>query len=314
MPLDPGIAALLDRLDAAPAPRIRATDPGTLREAQSALAATLTPPEPILVGDVQEGTVPGPGGDVPVRVYRPGAPGPVPTVVFFHGGGFIAGDLDTHDLVTRRLCRDVGAVVVAVHYRRAPEHPFPAPYEDCLAVTRHVADHIDEYGARRGSLAVAGDSAGGNLAAVVAQAFRDEGRPLAAQLLAYPTTDFDGDFPSRAENATGYVLTAENIDDVQYLYAGDDPAVRGCPQVSPLRAKTFAGLAPAIIGTARHDPLRDEGLAYAEALEEAGVEVFVRDYDTLVHGFLNLFPVSAGADAATGELFAELGRRLGGAA
>ncbi|MCC3771457.1 alpha/beta hydrolase, partial [Streptomyces sp. UNOC14_S4] len=213
----------------------------------------------------------------------------------------------------RRLCRDVGAFVVAVHYRRAPEHPFPAPYEDCLAVTRHVADHIDAYGARRDGLAVAGDSAGGNLAAVVAQAFRDEGRPLAAQLLAYPATDFDGDFPSRTENATGYVLTAENIEDVQYLYAGDDPAVRRSPQVSPLRAETFAGLAPAVIGMARYDPLRDEGLAYAEALEAAGVEVFVRTYDRLVHGFLNLFPVSAAADAATGELFAELGRRLGGA-
>ncbi|MFI1366626.1 alpha/beta hydrolase fold domain-containing protein [Streptomyces griseochromogenes] len=128
-------------------------------------------------------------------------------------------------LVTRRLCRDVGAVVAAVHYRRSPGHPFPAPYDDCLAAARHVADSVTDYGARRDRLAVAGDSAGANLAAVIAQTFRDEHRPLAAQLLAYPPTDSDGDYPSRTQNATGYMLTSENIADIQYLYAGNDPVV-----------------------------------------------------------------------------------------
>ncbi|MGD3110869.1 alpha/beta hydrolase [Streptomyces sp. YGL11-2] len=310
MPLDPAIAAVLDQANAVTSTPIRTTDPQVLREAQRQLSATTALTHRIDVGSVQDTVVPGPAGDVPVRIYRPAVGGPVPTVVFFHGGGWITGDLDTHDLVTRRLCRDVGAVVVAVHYRRAPEHPFPAPYEDCLAATRHVADQIERYGAQRDRLAVAGDSAGANLAAVIAQTFRDENRPLAAQLLAYPATDFDGTYPSRTENATGYMLTTENIADLQHLYAGDDPALRRSAQVSPLRAQSFAGLAPAIVATAQYDPLCDEGLAYAQALRNADVEVFVRNYDGLIHGFLNMFPLSPAADAAVTELCTQLTRRL----
>ncbi|ANP50913.1 acetyl esterase/lipase [Streptomyces griseochromogenes] len=170
-------------------------------------------------------------------------------------------------LVTRRLCRDVGAVVAAVHYRRSPGHPFPAPYDDCLAAARHVADSVTDYGARRDRLAVAGDSAGANLAAVIAQTFRDEHRPLAAQLLAYPPTDSDGDYPSRTQNATGYMLTSENIADIQYLYAGNDPVVVTTNTSPPAASR-------------------------------------------LIHGFLNMFPVSARAHAATAELFAQLEQRL----
>lgn len=217
---------------------------------------------------------------------------------------------DPAPLTSRRLCRDVGAVVVAVHYRRAPEHPFPAPYEDCLAAARHAADHIEQYGARRDRLAVAGDSAGVNLAAAIAQTFRDENLPLAAQLLAYPATDFDGNYPSRTENATGYLLTTEDIADLQHLYAGDDPALRRTARVSPLRARSLAGLAPAIVATAQYDPLRDEGLAYAQALRDADVEVFVRNYDGLIHGFLNMSPLSPASDAAVAELYTQLTRRL----
>ncbi|GAB2727076.1 alpha/beta hydrolase [Kitasatospora kifunensis] len=309
MSIDPAIAAILDQANAFTAAPIRSTDPELLRAGEKQLAAA-TAATRIEVDSVADSTVPGPAGAIPVRIYRPAADGPVPTVVFFHGGGWITGDLDSHDLVTRRLCRDLGAVVVAVHYRRAPEHPFPAAYEDSLAATRHVADHIGRYGARRDRLALAGDSAGANLAAVIAQTFRDEGRPLAAQLLAYPPTDFDGDYPSRTENATGYMLTTENISDIQHLYAGDDPAVRSCARVSPLRAAGLSGLAPAIVGTAQYDPLRDEGLAYADALEKAGVDVFVRNYDGLIHGFLNMFPVSPAADTAVTELYAQLADRL----
>ncbi|MEV7544085.1 alpha/beta hydrolase [Streptomyces sp. NPDC089915] len=310
MPLDPAIATILDQVNTFTAAPIRTTDPAVLREAERLLRGTADGAPPIVIGSVEDAAVPGPAGDVPVRVYRPAGEGPAPTVVFFHGGGWITGDLDSHDLVTRRLCHDVGAVVVAVHYRRAPEHPFPAPLDDCLAVTRHIAAHIGDYGGRRDRLAVAGDSAGANLAAVIAQTFRDEGLPLAAQFLAYPPTDFDGAYPSRAENATGYMLTAENIADIQHLYAGDDPAVRTSPRVSPLRAARLTGLAPAIVATARYDPLRDEGQAYAQALQDAGVDVFVRDYEGLIHGFLNMFPVSPAADAAVGELCAELRARL----
>ncbi|MFK0046228.1 alpha/beta hydrolase [Streptomyces sp. NPDC090741] len=310
MPVDPALAALLDQLNGTPAPRILDTDPNVLRDANRQLGAGTAAAEPIPVGSVEDSTVPGPAGNIPVRVYRPAADGPVPTVVFFHGGGWLTGDLDTHDDVTRRLCRDVEAVVVAVDYRLAPEHPFPAAYDDCLAAARHIADHIDDYGARPYRLALAGDSAGGNLAAAVALAFRDEHRPLAAQLLAYPATDFDGDYPSRTQNATGYVLRHQDVLDLQHLYAGDDPAVRASAPVSPLRADSHAGLAPAVIGTAQYDPLRDEGNAYAAALTKAGVDVFARTYDGLIHAFLNLFHISPAADAAVTELNAQLKKRL----
>ncbi|MCX5009814.1 alpha/beta hydrolase [Streptomyces sp. NBC_00555] len=310
MPVDPSIAAILDQVNAHPVPRVIDTDPEVLREVNRRMGAGVAPREPIEVGSVEDTAVPGPAGQIPVRVYRPEGGGPVPTVVFFHGGGWLTGDLDTHDDVTRRMCRDVHTVVVAVDYRLAPEHPFPAAYDDCLAAARHVADHIDEYGGRRDRLAVAGDSAGGNLAAAVALTFRDEDRPLAAQLLVYPATDFAGDYPSRAENATGYVLGTRDVLDLQHLYAGDDPAVRNSFQVSPLRAESFTGLAPAVIGTAQYDPLRDEGNAYAERLENAGVDVFARTYDGLIHTFLNLFPISPAADAAVTELYAQLKKRL----
>ncbi|MEU5306716.1 alpha/beta hydrolase [Streptomyces noursei] len=250
-------------------------------------------------------------GEVRAHVtYRPDGGGPFPTVVFFHGGGFVAGDLDTHDDVTRRMCRDVNAVVVAVEYRLAPEHPFPAAYDDRLAATHGIAEHIDDYGCRRDRLAVAGDSAGGNLAVTVALTFRDEGRPLAAQLLVYPATDFVGDHPSRTENANGYFLGTQDVLDLQHLYVGQDRALRGSFKASPLRADSFAGLAPAIVGTAQYDPLRDEGNAYAQALEEAGVDVFARTYAGLIHGFLNLFPVAPAADAAVTELYTRLKHQL----
>ncbi|MFE9564615.1 alpha/beta hydrolase [Streptomyces sp. NPDC006487] len=311
MPVDPSLAAVLDQVNAHPVPRVIDTDPEVLREVNRAMGAGFALPEPIEVGSVEDTAVPGPAGRIPVRVYRPEDGGPVPTVVFFHGGGWLTGDLDTHDDVTRRMCRDVNAVVVAVDYRLAPEHPFPAAYDDCLAAAHHVADHTDDYGGRRDRLAVAGDSAGGNLAAAVALTFRDEGRPLAAQLLVYPATDFVGDHPSRTENADGYALRTQDVLDLQHLYAGDDPAVRGSWQVSPLLAEKFTGLAPAVIGTAQYDPLRDEGNAYAEALTGAGVDVFARTYDGLIHTFLNLFPVSPAADAAVTELYAQLEDRLG---
>ncbi|MFF7635846.1 alpha/beta hydrolase [Kitasatospora sp. NPDC008050] len=310
MPVDPTIAAILDQVNAQPIPRVVDTDPEVLREVNRQLGAGVKLTEPIEVGSVENTTVPGPAGPIPVRVYRPTDDGPVPTVVFFHGGGWLTGDLDTHDDVTRRMSRDVNAVVVAVDYRLAPEHPFPAAYDDCLAVAHHVAEHIDDYGARRDRLAVAGDSAGGNLAAAVALTFRDEDRPLAAQLLVYPATDFIGDYPSRTENAAGYVLGTQDVLDLQHLYAGDDPAVRGSYQVSPLRAESFTDLAPAIIGTAQYDPLRDEGDAYAEELKNAGVDVFARTYDGLIHTFLNLFPISPAADDAVTELYAHLKERL----
>ncbi|MGW6710071.1 alpha/beta hydrolase [Streptomyces sp. NPDC054956] len=313
MPLDSAIAALLQQVNAVPrsAASMVGADPAVLRQGELAANALVAPKEAVEVGGCVDDAVPGPFGPVPVRVYRPVGGGGGPTVVFFHGGGWIVGDLDTHDHVARRLCRDLPAVVVAVHYRRLPEHPFPAAYQDCLAAARWVADHIDGFGGDRDRLAVAGDSAGGALAASVALAFRDEGQPLAAQLLAYPATDRTGtEYPSYAENAEGYLLTRKDLREPTEVLTGGDPAVAGDLRASPLRAASHAGVAPAVIGTAAYDPLRDEGLAYAEALRASGVDVFVRDYDGLVHGFVNMFAVSAGAAAAVAELVGRLGALL----
>ncbi|MFI6683172.1 alpha/beta hydrolase [Streptomyces sp. NPDC050485] len=306
MPMDPEIAALLKQFGVdGPGPD---TPPSVaeMRAGNRALSLAVAPDPPIEVASVGDDRVAG----VPVRVYRPQGGGTAATVVFFHGGGFVVGDLDTHDGVCRRLCRDLGAVVVSVAYRLAPEFPFPAAFDDCVAVTSHVSDSIADYGG--GQLAVAGDSAGAGLAAGVALAFRDEGRPLAAQLLAYPCTDLSGDgaHPSRTENATGYLLTTAEVENDTLLYLGDDPAAGGRAPASPLLAGNFAGLAPAVIGCGECDPLRDEGLAYADALSAAGVPVKKHRYPGLIHGFLNFDTKSAAVDAAVTEMYREFGELL----
>jgi acetyl esterase len=215
------------------------------------------------VRSIKDESVPGPASAIPIRVYWPDVDGAVPTIVFFHGGGFVIGDIETHEDQTRQLSHDVGAVVVSVDYRLAPEARFPAGFEDCLAVTRYVGEHIADYGDDAARLVVAGDSAGANLAAAVSLACRDSGPALAAQLLIYPVVDFDdtGDYPSRVENAEGYFLTAADAVwfNEQYLPADFDVTdVRA----SVIKAPDLSGLPPAIIGTAEFDPLRDEGEAY----------------------------------------------------
>ncbi|GIG58679.1 putative lipase LipH [Longispora fulva] len=304
--MDPEIAALLHQfgLDGPPP----ATPPtiDQMRQGNRMLSLAVAPNPPIEVGSVTDDTLAG----VPVRVYRPKAAGVAPTVVFVHGGGFVVGDLDTHDGVCRRLCRDLGAVVVSPDYRLAPEHPFPAAHEDVFAVARHVADHPVDFGG--GKLAVAGDSAGANLAAATAQVFRDENRPLAAQMLAYPITDMSGgaEYPSRVENATGFLLTTVEVQGDVKAYLGDDPGAGNGPPASPLLAKDFAGLAPAVIGCGECDPLRDEGLAYADALAAAGVPVRRHTYPGLIHGFLNFDTKSTAVNVAVTQLYTELGELL----
>jgi acetyl esterase/lipase len=261
---------------------------------------TLTP-----VAAIDNATVPGPGGDIPVRIYRPDGSGPVPTVVFFHGGGWVIGDLDTHDEPARRICRDVGAVVVNVDYRMAPETPFPAPFDDCVAATRYVAEHIGDFGGDPARLAVAGDSAGGNLAAAVAVDCRDRGLPLAAQLLIYPACDLAREYPSYEENAEGYFLTRADTREAIAAYT-EGTGDRTDPRISPLYTPDLAGLAPAVIAVAEHDPIRDDGVAYAEALERAGTPVVLRRSDGLIHGFIGFTAASPAADAAMGMLTADL--------
>ncbi|MFJ6720851.1 alpha/beta hydrolase [Streptomyces sp. NPDC091259] len=304
MPLDPDIAALMDRFGVGGAPPVPPPDTAERRAGNRRLSLALAPDPPLAVGSVADDTLAG----VPVRIYRPRPPGPAPAVVYCHGGGFIVGDLDTHDAICRRLCRDVEAVVVAVGYRLAPEHPFPAAYEDCLAVARDVAGHPERFGGGSGVFALAGDSAGADLAAAVALALRDAGTPVAAQLLAYPVTDLTGrgGYPSMEEYATGYVLTTAEIEEQILLYVGNDPGTAADGRASPLLAEDHRGSAPAVIGVGELDPLRDQAMAYARTLEDAGVPVRAHLYPGLVHGFLAYDALAPAADAAVAELLGEL--------
>ncbi|MEP6843492.1 MAG: alpha/beta hydrolase [Pseudolysinimonas sp.] len=306
MPLDPGIAATLQQLAASGAPAVSAGDAPTARAVLRGIAfggADGPSGEPA-VGAVRSETI---SGSIPVRVYSPDAPlpVPVPTIVYFHGGGFVIGDLDTSDSLARRLCNDVGAVVVSVDYRLAPEHPFPAAVDDADAAVRWVVAHVSDFGNDPARVAVAGDSAGANLAAVAAQLVTADGIHLAAQLLAYPPTDPGGDYPSTTENAEGYFLTRADMEWFFARYLGmdlDDPRVADLsadPRVAPLRAASLAGLPPAIVATGEFDPLRDEGDAYAAALAAAGVPVEHRQFAGLIHGFWGMGATSQGAEDAT---------------
>jgi acetyl esterase len=246
------------------------------------------------VGRVTDRTVPGSetrGGDrhdpVPVRVYRPEGDGPFPVVVFFHGGGFVLGDLDTHDDICRHVCAGAGAVVVAVDYRLAPEHPFPAAVEDCYAATQWVAEDSGGVGGDE-QVAVMGDSAGGTLAAVVSLLARDrDGPDLAHQTLVYPAVEPGRGRPSWAENLGAGYLTADDFDWFAECYYGSDLHDAN-PYAFPLAATGHADLPPATVVTAGFDPLRDEGRAYAEALSDAGVPVTHHAYDDVVHGFFGM--------------------------
>ena len=315
MPLDQDIANLLALIAAAGRPPM---SEGTVQEARDGLRTLLVTfrdeSKLAQVHSVSDATV---AGTIPVRIYRPDAHGPVPTVVFFHGGGFVIGDLDTHDGVCRLLCRDAGAVVVSVDYRLAPEHHFPAAVEDAYAALRYIADHIDDYGSDVARIAVAGDSAGGNLAAVCAQQAHADGVPLAAQLLIYPPTDAQGDFPSRTENAEGYFMSLADAYwfAEQYVGMSEDEArasgVLADPRFSPLLAESLEGLAPAIVVTAEFDVLRDEGNAYAAALEKAGVPVVHRELPGLIHGFYGMDGFSPAVAAASAWIGAQLKELLG---
>jgi acetyl esterase len=304
VPVDPQINAILELLAQSGAPSLASGTPEQARATFRFTTVDMRDRSTLAeVAATEDRTVDGPGGAVPVRIYRPEATGPVPTVVFFHGGGFVIGDIETHDDHARLICRDVDAVVVSVDYRLAPEHKFPAGFEDCYAVTRWAADHIDELGGDAGRLAVAGDSAGGNFAAAVALAARDAGIPLAAQLLIYPGVDFVDDetaHPSRIENAEGYFLTADDMRWFREHYIADEH-VRD-PRASVLYAEDLAGVAPAVVGVAEFDPLRDEGAAYAEKLTAAGVHVLLHRFDGLVHGFYGMGVHSAAAAAAVRTL------------
>ena len=245
------------------------------------------PPEVASVGD---GEFEGPRGLIKFRTYRPlGAPAePLPTLIYYHGGGFVIGNIATHDSTCRRLANKSHCQVISIDYRLAPEHPFPAPIDDGVAAFRHIRDNAASFGADPARLAVGGDSAGGAMAAVVCQTCRDAGEAMPAfQMLIYPATDSSTESGSRKSFAEGYFLSKELIDWFwkAYVPAGTDLADL---RLSPLLAKDLAGLPPAFVLTAGYDPLRDEGRAYADRLIDAGVKTTYVNYPGTIHGFFSL--------------------------
>jgi len=303
------------------------------RGARRLIASLRQPAREPAVGGVDDRLVPGydprtgePRDPVPVRVYRPGggdegeagtehtAGGPFPAVVFFHGGGFVFGDLDTHDTICRGVCVGAEAVVVSVDYRLAPEHPFPAAVEDAYAATEWVAANPGAVGGD-GRVAVMGDSAGGTLAAVVALLARDrDGPDLAGQALVYPAVDASRDYPSWDENLGAGYLTEADFDWFEDCYYGGDLHDAN-PYAFPLAARDHGGLPPATVVTAGYDPLRDEGVAYADALSAAGVAVTHRNYDDVVHGFFGMLadPSLDRAHEAMADVTADLRALFDGA-
>jgi acetyl esterase/lipase len=291
MPLDPAARAMMDQMKAAGMPEIDSLPPVQLREVTAQMfRATGGTPEP--VDQVENRTIPGSASEIPVRIYKPAGAGPHPILVFFHGGGFVIGDLDSHDAACRALTNQAGCLTVAIDYRLAPEHKFPAAVDDCYAAAKWVSEHARELGGDPARLAVGGDSAGGNLSAVVAILARDRGGPkIAFQLLVYPATDMACNTYSH-KTFTDYFLTDRSIRYFlgHYLRGEGD---RKDPAASPALASNHKNLPPALVITAEFDPLRDEGEAYGELLRKAGVPVTVTRYDGMIHGFFTMGQVLA---------------------
>ncbi|CAA9227868.1 MAG: Esterase/lipase [uncultured Acidimicrobiales bacterium] len=296
MPVDPTLQMMLD--NAANAGRDAGRRDVVESRAGYELVARLGGEAPPLAS-VHDRSIPGPAGDLPIRVYTPLGEGPFGVIVFFHGGGFTIGSLDSHDPIGRRLAAETPAVVVSVDYRLAPEHPFPAATDDAYAATAWVSEHAEELGADRNRLAVAGDSAGGNLAAVTAIEARDRSSfPIAFQLLVYPTVDSKMGFPSIKENGQVGFLTEDTMTWFLEQYgAGQTHDWRA----SPIDHADLSALPPALIITAEYDPLRDEGEAYGRRLSDAGVDATVSRYDGMTHVFFQMYGILEAARTATDE-------------
>ena len=299
MSLHPQVQALLDRVARSPLPPYHTVAPFVARRIYRDTRAVLTPKAPELP-EVRLLAF----ENFAMRVYRPVLGETLPALVYFHGGGWTIGDVDTHDVLCRQLAVGARCVVFSVDYRLAPEHPFPAAVDDCLAATRYVAENAAKLKVH--GIAVGGDSAGGNLAATVALLARDAGGPaLAFQLLIYPATDQRLATASHERNAQGYLLTRDGI---QYFRRAYLPNERDWTdwRASPLLAKSHANLPPALVITAGYDPLLDEGRAYAERLRAAGVQVAYREFADMVHGFVLFGGVIDSANAAVAECCAAL--------
>jgi acetyl esterase len=289
MPLDPQARFVLDQMAAQGGLEVQDQTPEQARAAFDAMRLPLPIEE---VAHVEDRTIQGPAGAIPVRVYRSAAaPTPAAALVYFHGGGWVLGSLDSHDGLCRALANKTNAVIVSVDYRLAPEARYPAAADDCYAATRWVSEHGAQIGVDGTRIAVGGDSAGGNLAAVVSLMARDRSGPaLRHQILTYPVADHDFERASYRDNAEGYLLTRGAMQWFWDHYVPNRPQ-RDEAYASPLRAEKLVGLPPATVITAEYDPLRDEGEAYAARLREAGVATVATRYDGQIHGFVSLFEV-----------------------
>jgi acetyl esterase len=301
MSLHPQVAALLERVARSPLPPYHTVPAFVARRIYRDTRSVLSPKPP----HVAETRLLIFQDSIAVRAYRPVTDEPLPALIFFHGGGWTIGDLDTHDVVCRQLALGARCAVFSVDYRLAPESPFPAAVEDCISATRYVLKNSHSLKIDPARIAVGGDSAGGNLAAVVALALRGEG--IAFQLLIYPATDQRCQFASHEKNGKGYLLTSEAIEYFRGCYLPSEKDWTDW-RASPLLAENHTSLPPAFVLTAGYDPLVDEGRAYATALSKAGVEVAYREYADMVHGFVLFGGVVDGANAAVAECCEQLRR------
>jgi acetyl esterase len=310
MPLDPLVKAFLDKAAAIPRPKAWEVPPIVARQSFAGMMQ-LTGPKDVGVGRIENLTIPGPGGDLRARVYAPvAAVGLQPTLVYFHGGGFVAGGLESHDGLCRLFAAEGGFKVIAVDYRLAPEHPWPAAVDDAWAAFQWVEANAADLGVDGGRIAIGGDSAGATLSAIITQLAKAKTKPkIAYQMLLFPGTQVGAETSSLHEFAVGYFLERKAIEYFNSLYlpAGTD---RNSPKVSPLRAKDFSGLPPAYVMLGGYDPLHDEGLAYAEKLKAAGGQVTIADYAGMVHCFIYLQTILPQAHEAVAEAAKAVKRAL----
>ncbi len=301
MPLNPQTIKLMARQAALNFPALTEITPDEAR-ANSAAGRIAIPTEKEPVGEISERLIPGPGpaGEIPIRIYRPDSEGPHPLIMLFHGGGWVVGDLEAEDATSRGLVNRVNAVLVSVDYRLAPETRFPGAPEDCYTAMVWAVEHAGELGVDAAKLAVAGTSAGGNLAAAVALMTRDRGGPnIKHQVLFCPVIDYKFDRPSYIKNANDYGLTRDSMIWFWEQYLGPDGDGHN-PYASPIRAKNLAGVADATIISAQYDPLVDEAADYATALKAAGVDTSYTEYPGVIHGFNGSFGlIDSARDACT---------------
>ena len=299
MPITAEVQEILKLRAAAPAMHTLSVEEARI----SSAAARIQPDPPEPVARIEDFTIPGPAGDIPVRLYSPDPDAQLPAMVYYHGGGWVIGDLDSHDPLCRTLANRANVVVLSVHYRLAPEHKYPAAADDSYAAAQWVSEHGTEIGADGSRIVVCGDSAGGNLSAVVSLMARDRGGPaLRGQVLIYPVTNLDFGTDSYRDNGDGSKGLSEDGMRWFWQHYVRTQSEGFEPYASPLRADTIADLPPALVITAEYDALRDEGELYADRLERGGVTTQLTRYDGVIHGFVGMFAAVPEGDTAVNQI------------